>query len=169
MKVAIVAPPWVPVPPPAYGGTEAVLDNLARGLVTAGHDALLFATGDSTCDAPTRWVLDRAAGTVNTGSAIELHHVVHAYDALREWGADVVISGHEHAYERFTVDGIAYIVDGLGGGGIDRFTDGAGSAGRLRFDGDYGALRGDARSGELALTFTTRSGAIVDRYELRPR
>ena len=30
MKIAIIAPPWVPVPPPAYGGTEAVLDTLAR-------------------------------------------------------------------------------------------------------------------------------------------
>ena len=37
MHIAIIAPPWVPVPPPAYGGTEAVLDTLARGLAAAGH------------------------------------------------------------------------------------------------------------------------------------
>ena len=61
MRIAIIAPPWVPVPPPAYGGTEAVLDKLARGLADAGHDVLLFATGDSTCDVPTRHVLERAA------------------------------------------------------------------------------------------------------------
>ena len=36
MKIAIIAPPWVPVPPPAYGGTEAVLDTLARGLQARG-------------------------------------------------------------------------------------------------------------------------------------
>ncbi len=41
MKIAIIAPPWVPVPPPAYGGTEAVLDTLARGLQDAGHEILL--------------------------------------------------------------------------------------------------------------------------------
>jgi glycosyltransferase involved in cell wall biosynthesis len=93
VRIAIVAPPWVPVPPTAYGGTEAVLDNLARGLVAAGHDVLLFATGDSTCEAPTRWVIERAAGTVDTGSATELRHVVHAYDVIRDWGADVV---HDH-------------------------------------------------------------------------
>lgn len=93
MRIAIIAPPWVPVPPPAYGGTESVLDTLARGLLDAGHDVLLFATGDSTCEVPTRWVLERAAGTVATGSATELRHVVHAYDVIAAWGADIV---HDH-------------------------------------------------------------------------
>ena len=93
MRIAIIAPPWVPVPPPAYGGTEAVLDNLARGLRAAENDVLLFATGDSTCDVPRRWVRDRAAGTIATGAATELHHVVNAYDTILEWGADVV---HDH-------------------------------------------------------------------------
>jgi len=93
LRVAIIAPPWVPVPPPAYGGTEAVLDCLARGLQAAGHEVLLFATGDSTCPVPTRWVREEAAGTVNAGAATELHHVVHAYQAVQEWGADIV---HDH-------------------------------------------------------------------------
>jgi glycosyltransferase involved in cell wall biosynthesis len=70
-----------------------VLDNLARGLVRTGHDVMLFATGDSESPVPSRWVLERAAGTVTTGSATELHHVIHAYDALLDWGAEVV---HDH-------------------------------------------------------------------------
>jgi glycosyltransferase involved in cell wall biosynthesis len=93
VRIAIIAPPWVPVPPPAYGGTEAVLDNLARGLADAGHEVLLFATGDSTCEVPTRFVLERAAGMVGAGSATELRHVVHAYDAVLDWRADIV---HDH-------------------------------------------------------------------------
>jgi glycosyltransferase involved in cell wall biosynthesis len=93
MRIALVAPPWVPVPPPSYGGTEAVLDNLARGLRAAGHDVLLFATGDSTCAVDVRSVLPQAVGTVATGAATELHHVVHAYEAVCDWGADVV---HDH-------------------------------------------------------------------------
>ena len=93
MRIAIIAPPWVPVPPPAYGGVEAVLDGLARGVRDAGHDVLLFATGDSTCPVPTRWILDTAAGTTQPGSATELHHVVNAYDEVLTWGADVV---HDH-------------------------------------------------------------------------
>ena len=93
MRIAIVAPPWLPVPPPAYGGTEVVLDRLARGVQAAGHEVMLFATGDSTCRVPTRWVLEQAAGTVATGAATEIRHVIHAYEAALEWGADVV---HDH-------------------------------------------------------------------------
>jgi len=93
VRIAIIAPPWVPVPPPAYGGTEIVLDSLARGLQGAGHDALLYATGDSTCPVPTKWVLPEAAGTVATGSATELRHVINAYDTILDWHVDVV---HDH-------------------------------------------------------------------------
>ncbi len=93
MRIAIIAPPWVAVPPPAYGGTEAVIDALARGLVAAGHDVLLFASGDSTCPVTRAFALPAAAGTVNTGSATELHHIICAYDAIMQWGADVV---HDH-------------------------------------------------------------------------
>jgi glycosyltransferase involved in cell wall biosynthesis len=93
MKIAIIAPPWVPVPPPAYGGTEAVLDTLARGLQDAGHEILLYATGDSTCDVPTGFTFEEALGTVATGSASELCHVVEAYQRSRAWGADLI---HDH-------------------------------------------------------------------------
>ena len=49
MRIAIIAPPWLPVPPPGYGGTEVVLDGLARGLVDLGHDVLLIGHPDSKC------------------------------------------------------------------------------------------------------------------------
>ena len=32
MRIVLIAPPWLPVPPTAYGGTELVVDALARGL-----------------------------------------------------------------------------------------------------------------------------------------
>jgi hypothetical protein len=43
MRIGLIAPPWVPVPPPAYGGAKAVVDRLARGLVAAGHQVVLAA------------------------------------------------------------------------------------------------------------------------------
>lgn len=91
MRIVIIAPPWVSVPPSAYGGTEAVIDTLARGLHGSGHDVLLFATGDSTCPVPTASVLPQAAGIGVSGSATELRHVIYAYRAAA--GADVV---HDH-------------------------------------------------------------------------
>ena len=93
MKIAIIAPPWVPVPPPAYGGTEAVLDTLARGLQDAGHEILLYATGDSTCEVPGAFTFEQALGTVSTGAASELCHVLEAYERLLDWEPDVI---HDH-------------------------------------------------------------------------
>ena len=96
MRITIIAPPWLPVPPPAYGGTEAVLDTLARGLRAIGHDVLLYTTGDSTCEVERGWLHATAPGTAAIGQAaeeIERHHVEHAYKAAIEWNADVV---HDH-------------------------------------------------------------------------
>ena len=46
-RIAILAPVWFPVPPTGYGGIEWVVSLLADGLVDAGHDVTLFASGDS--------------------------------------------------------------------------------------------------------------------------
>ena len=47
MKIALLAPPYLSVPPKKYGGTEKIVSLLADGLVELGHDVTLFATGDS--------------------------------------------------------------------------------------------------------------------------
>jgi len=41
MKVELIAPPFVEVPPRGYGGTERILDLLGRGLVGKGVDVHL--------------------------------------------------------------------------------------------------------------------------------
>jgi hypothetical protein len=89
MKIGIIAPPWVPIPPPAYGGTEAVVDRLARGLHAAGVEMLLWTTGDSTCPVPRAHVLEFARGDQMGIAAIELRHLIHGYkrcsNGARTW------------------------------------------------------------------------------------
>ena len=60
MRIAIVSTPFVPTPPPQYGGTELVVAELAEGLVARGHDVALFATGDSQSSAELRWLFPTA-------------------------------------------------------------------------------------------------------------
>ncbi len=91
MRIALIAPPWTPIPPPLYGGIELVVDQMARGLAAAGHDVTLFATGDSTCPVPLKWALPKAEG-MRIGMAVpEMRHVIHAYEAVAD--NDIV---HDH-------------------------------------------------------------------------
>jgi glycosyltransferase involved in cell wall biosynthesis len=93
MRIGLIAPPAVPVPPPAYGGTESVIDRLARGLVRAGHEVLLAAAANSTCPVPRVANTDEAADAapVCTDTVTELRHVITGYAAMTD--VDVV---HDH-------------------------------------------------------------------------
>ncbi len=47
MRIAQIAPLWIPIPPITYGGTEFVISLLTEELVNRGHEVTLFASGDS--------------------------------------------------------------------------------------------------------------------------
>ncbi len=93
MRIGIIAPPWLQVPAPAYGGTEAVLDQLARGAQAAGHEVLMICHPDSNCPVPRASVVP-APDTLRMGRAsIELEHAIGAYALVAHAGVDVV---HDH-------------------------------------------------------------------------
>jgi glycosyltransferase involved in cell wall biosynthesis len=91
VRVGVIAPPWLPIPPRQYGGTESVIDRLARGLVAAGHDVLLAAPAGSSC--PVRQVSGlRPPDPARMGhSVVEVPYVLAAYAAMST--VDVV---HDH-------------------------------------------------------------------------
>jgi glycosyltransferase involved in cell wall biosynthesis len=93
MRIGLIAPPWVPVPPPAYGGTESVVDRLARGLVRSGHEVLLAAAANSSCPVPRVGGTDVAAevAPVCADMVTELRHVITGYAAMTD--VDLV---HDH-------------------------------------------------------------------------
>ena len=47
MRIALISTPFVAVPPPAYGGTELVVGELALALAARGVEVVVYATGDS--------------------------------------------------------------------------------------------------------------------------
>ena len=97
MRILQVAPLWERVPPPAYGGTEAVVSVLTDGLVRAGHEVVLCASGDSLSLAPVSSVYPhslRTAHGIKDGTPYDWVHAAEAIQASREF--DVV---HNHAGE----------------------------------------------------------------------
>ena len=55
LRIAIVAPPFIAVPPAAYGGTELFVSHLAEGLHARGHRITVYANGDSRVSCDLKW------------------------------------------------------------------------------------------------------------------
>ena len=97
MKILQVAPLWERVPPPGYGGTEAVVSVLTDALVRAGHDVTLWASGDSLTLAELRSIYPRGLRTAGDVSDCTPYEWVHAGAAIA--GAKEFDIIHNHAME----------------------------------------------------------------------
>jgi glycosyltransferase involved in cell wall biosynthesis len=88
MRIALISPCWFPVPPTGYGGIEWIVWLLADGLVDAGHDVTLFASGDSHSKAKLESVFPTAP-SVRIGQTLpELQHCLHCFERAGDF--DVV-------------------------------------------------------------------------------
>lgn len=97
MRVALVAPVALPIPPRGYGGTERVVALLASGLQRRGHQVTLFASGDSRCPVPVESFFARALSELPAEAyrEQELRHVLHAY---RQSGGFEVFHDHTKSW-----------------------------------------------------------------------
>jgi glycosyltransferase involved in cell wall biosynthesis len=85
LRIAILAPVWFPVPPPGYGGIEWIVSLLADGLVDAGHEVTLFASGESQTKATLSAVFDEAPSERIGQTFWELQHLVAALERAGEF------------------------------------------------------------------------------------
>jgi tartrate-resistant acid phosphatase type 5 len=81
------------------------------------------------------------------------------------WGADTVLAGHDHLYERLLVDGIPYFTNGAGGGGLYNFADPLPQS-QFRYGANYGAMLVTANQTELFFEFYNRVGNLIDSYQV---
>jgi glycosyltransferase involved in cell wall biosynthesis len=91
LRVAVVAPPWFPVPPTLYGGIEWIVSLLADGLVESGHDVTLFASGDSQTKAKLAFAYKQPPSHLIGRSLQELRHVLTCFDRADDFD---VINDH---------------------------------------------------------------------------
>jgi glycosyltransferase involved in cell wall biosynthesis len=95
--VALIAPPYFEVPPKDYGGTEAVIADLADGLITRGHKVFVLGAGRSTTDAQFVTVSPEAVPERLGQARPELVHAMEVRRAITRLahrdGLDIV---HDH-------------------------------------------------------------------------
>jgi glycosyltransferase involved in cell wall biosynthesis len=82
LHIAMLAPPWIPVPPPGYGGIEFVVALLCDALVEHGHDVELFCAPGSSSRARVHPLLDSPHPEHIERALIEADHVGRGFAAL---------------------------------------------------------------------------------------
>ncbi len=94
MRIAEIAPPWVSVPPPSYGGIELVVALVADGLVDRGHDVTLFASPGSKTKGTLVSPLEKSPALADMGLSVtdDTIHTLSAY--LQADQFDVI---HDHS------------------------------------------------------------------------
>ena len=139
--------------------------------------------GCTTNSIQARWLQRELAASTNRWKVVYFHHAPYSSGSyhgtwsgetrdlrwpFHEWGADAVLAGHDHIYERIHTNELVYLVNGLGGDSRDalHYPLVAGSA--KQYNADFGALRVDATGNYLLFRFFNAHGALIDMYRLPP-
>lgn len=163
MRVAVLAPIAWRTPPEHYGPWEQVASLLTEGLVRAGADVTLFATGDSRTSARLEWVAPRGyeVDPDLDGRVWEALHVSHALG--RAAGFDLV---HSHldwlplAFAEHWPVPLLTTIHGFSGPGILPAYQRAG--------GPYVSISDADRSPQLSYVATVHHGVDPDQLPFSP-
>jgi hypothetical protein len=121
------------------------------------------------------WLEEALAASTAPWKIVYFHHapyssgyygdIAHMQWPFNDWGASVVISGHNHHYERLLIDDLPYFVNGLGGGArYPIYTPRAGS--EVRYRARHGAMLVDATPTQMTFQFINVEGEVIDNYTI---
>jgi hypothetical protein len=132
--------------------------------------------GRTSTSSQAEWLRTGLAASKSAWNLVLLHHPPYSSSSAHgsvadlqwpfaEWGADAVIAGHDHTYERIVVDGFPYFVNGLGGAG--RYGMGTPAPGsEVRYNADYGAMLVAATTDTIVFQFVNVHGDVIDSFRL---
>lgn len=127
-----------------------------------------------------QWLQAGLAASTSPWNVVICHHAPYSSDdthgstaymqwPFADWGADAVISGHAHDYERLSVDDIPYFVIGIGGNSLRGF-DVPLAESVVRYNSDFGAMRISAEDTYLKFylkfEMISRAGAAIDNFTI---
>jgi hypothetical protein len=131
--------------------------------------------GTSATSRQAAWLKAALAASKASFQIVYMHHPPYSsgpHGSARElmwpygdWGADLVLAGHDHTYERIEVGGLTYLVVGLSGNHEYEFKRTA-EGSRFRYNQKHGAELAEATLDELRLAFVADDGARIDEVVL---
>lgn len=84
MRIALIAAPFIAVPPAEYGGTELFVAQLAEGLKKANVDVVVYANGESTVQAERRWLYEHSLWPIKQPERAWLRELNHTSWAIQD-------------------------------------------------------------------------------------
>ena len=126
------------------------------------------------------WLRNGLAASTSCFDVVVFHHPPYSTGShgstvkmrwpFAAWGAEVVMNGHEHSYERLDVAGMPYFVNGLGGkskynfGNVNSLPPGVTS--KARYNAQFGAMLVTVSQTGLTSQFFNTAGTLIDTYTL---
>ncbi|MGE5358542.1 MAG: glycosyltransferase family 4 protein [Bacteroidales bacterium] len=89
MRIGLIAPPFIAVPPLRYGGTELFLAHLARGLLARGHEVTVYANGDSRLPCRVKSLYEHTEWPLEDPSVAHFKNADHTAWAIQDVGDSV--------------------------------------------------------------------------------
>lgn len=90
---------------------------------------------------------------------------------FKDWGADLVIAGDDHYYERRIVDSLTYVVNGLGGYPVKKIVtvpEADQPQVKKHFDAQFGAMRVFELPDHLHFEFVSIDREVADGFDIYP-
>ncbi len=88
MKVGLISPPFIAVPPADYGGTELFVAHLAEGLPQFGVEVVVYTNQESTVNVQRRWLYGRSDWPIKNAEHALLKDLNHEAWAVHDAAAD---------------------------------------------------------------------------------
>ncbi len=101
LKIAVIAPIWLRIPPKKYGGTEWIIYYLVEELKKRGHNVTLFASGDSEVSTKLSSVYPRSLFDDKIPWTNQSWTLLHVSEALRQSDKFDIIHSHVDQYDLY--------------------------------------------------------------------
>ena len=156
---------------------DVVLGNIHFWLVNSEPEEL---DGNKATSVQAQWLQAGLAASTSPFDVVVFHRAPYSSAhhggtanmqqwPFKTWGAEAVISGHDHDYERLLVNGLSFFVNGAGGAGLYAFemTDPppAGTS-QVRYNALHGAMLLTDNGTSLTFQFININGQVIDTYTI---
>ena len=133
--------------------------------------------GNDSNSVQAQWLKNKLSESSETFNIVYFHHspynsgTLYGSNAImrwpfKSWGASAVLSGHEHFYERLTVNNMTYFVNGLGGKSIHSFSQSPISGSQKRYNSNYGAMLIESFEDNIVFKFRNITANQIDVYKI---